>query len=68
MDYLVLFTRLIDLGYSFGYDRIIVFVATIAVLLVALRISIKISKKNSLYLKSNKEDKLLNVVKENEVA
>ena len=68
MDYLVLFTRLIDLGYNFGYDRIIVFIATIAVLLVALRINIKISKRNHLYLKQKKEDKLLNVVKENEVA
>ena len=68
MDYLVLFTRLIDLGYNFGYERIIVFIATIVVLLVALRINIKISKKNHLYLKPNKEDKLLNVVKENEVA
>ena len=68
MDYLVLFTRLIDLGYNFGYDRIIVLIGTIVLLLVALRINIKISKKNNLYLKPNKEDKLLNVVKENEVA
>ena len=68
MNCLILVTSHLGLSQESGMFKFIVLITVVTLLLVALWICIKISNKNKLYIKPNKKDRNLKVVKDNEVA
>lgn len=69
MDAFIAFLNNVFIGQRETYVyNIPLLIAVVAVLLIALAISVYISKKNRLYIKRKKKDKTIRVFKRNEAA